>query len=148
MQKNQEKKLMITTGIIRWLRFPIAIIAFFIGALLFDFDENWQYYLITVLILIWLFYILWKHRRLKHDSKNLYIMRGKDETVVPLANILSIKRSRAKVNGGRYWILIYLDNLKQERKLRFDSDFNKPFFNAVKENNPEVVIWEHPFFNH
>ena len=148
MQKNQEKKLMITTGIIRWLRFPLAIIAFFIGAFLFDFDENWQYYLITVLILIWLLYILWKHRRLMHDSKNLYIMRGKDETVVPLADIISIKRSRAKVNGGRYWILIYLDNLKQERKLRFDSDFNKPFFNAVKENNPAVVIWEHPFFNH
>jgi hypothetical protein len=148
MKKNQEEKLMITTGIIRWLRFPLLFIAVFMAVETMRFNPNWSYYLLVFLILTGLSYLLWNRRRLRHDSKFLYILRGKTETNVPLANIISIKRSRAKVNSSRYWILIYLDNVKEERKLRFDSDFNKPFFDAVRENNPEVVIWEHPFFNH
>ena len=139
---------MITTGIIRWLRFPLLFVSIFMAAETLRFNANWSYYFLVFLILIGLSYLLWNRRRLRHDSKNLYILKGKTETVVSLKNVISIKRSRAKVNGSRYWILIYLDNLKDERKLRFDSDFNKPFFDAVKENNPEVVIWEHPFFNH
>ena len=148
MRKDQEKKLMINTGIIRWLRFPLLFVSIFMAAETLRFNSNWSYYLLVFLILIGLSYLLWKRRMLKHDSKHLYIKRGKDETRVPLSNIISIKRSRAKVNASRYWILIYLDEIKQERKLRFDSDFNTPFFDVVRENNPNVVIWEHPFFNH
>lgn len=148
MQKVQEKKQIITTGIVRRWRFPMLFVSVFMGAEVLRFDENWSYYLLAFLILTGLSYLLWKRRRLKHDSKNLYIKRGKDETRVPITNIISIKRSRAKINGCRYWILIYSDEIRQERTLRFDSDFNTPFFDAVSENNPKVVIWEHPFFNH
>lgn len=148
MRKEQEEKLIITTGIIRWLRFPIAIVVVILFTEFLKFNSYWQYHLLFFLIFSGLFYLLWNRRRLKHDSANLYIKRGKDETRVPLSNIVSIKRSRTKVNSKRYWILIYLDEIKQERKLRFDSDFNKPFFDAVRDNNPKVIIWEHPFFNH
>ena len=148
MEKNQDKKLMINTGIIRWLRFPLLFVSVFMASETLKFNSNWSYYFAVFLILIGLSYLLWKRRMLRHDSKNLYIKRGNDVTRVSLANIISIKRSRAKVNSSRYWILIYLDEIKQERKLRFDSDFNTPFFDAVREKNPEVVIWEHPFFNH
>jgi len=148
MRKEQEEKLIITTGIIRWLRFPIAIVVVILFTDFLKFNSYWQYHLLFFLIFSGLFYLLWNRRRLKHDSANLYIKRGKDETRVPLSNIVSIKRSRTKVNSKRYWILIYLDEIKQECKLRFDSDFNKPFFDAVRDNNPKVIIWEHPFFNH
>lgn len=148
MRKDQEKKQMITTGIIRWWRFPLLFVAVFMASEALRFEENWSYYLLTFLILTGLGFLLWNRRRLKHDSKNLYIKRGKDETTVPLANIVSIKRSRTKVNSERFWILIYQDEIKQDQKLRFNSSFNKPFFDAVRDNNPDVVIWEHPFFNH
>jgi len=148
MKYNQEEKKMITTGIIRWLRFPILFVSVFMGAEVLKFEENWSFYLLIFLILIGIGYLLWNRRRLKHDTKNLYIKRGKEETRVPLTNVISVKRSRTKVNGSRYWILIYLDEIKQERTLRFNSSFNKPFFDAIRENNPDVVIWEHPFFNH
>ncbi len=120
----------------------------FFLAEVFKSNSDWHYYLTAFLILSAIFYWLWNRRLLRHDSKNLYIRKGNTETTVPLSSVISIKRSRAKVNSSRYWILVYLDEVKEEKKLRFDSDFNKPFFNAVRENNPEVVIWEHPFFNH
>ncbi len=148
MNSTQEARQMITTGIIRWLRFPLFILAFFMGFQLFQFDEWWIHYLTAFLVVSFFGYWLWKRRRLTHDNQNLYIKRGNEEISVPLATIQSIKRSAAKVNGQRYWILIYLDEVKETQKLRFDSDFNTPFFDAVRKNNPEVVIWEHPFFNH
>lgn len=148
MRKEPEEKLMITTGVIRWLRFPIVLVVLIFLSELLKFNSYWQYHLLFFLIFSGLFYLLWNRRRLRHDSKFLYILRGKTESKVLLSNVVSIKRSRAKINGSRYWILIYLDEIKEERKLRFNSDFNKPFFDAVRENNSEVVIWEHPFFNH
>ena len=102
---------------------------------------------LILLILTGIIYLLWKHRRLKYDSKNLYIQRGKEETNFPLSNILSIKKSKTKINGQRFWILIYLDKQKMEKKLRFKSNFNKEFHNTVRQNNPNVVILTHPFFN-
>ena len=148
MRKDQEKKKKITTGLIRLWRFPMLFVSVFMASEAFRYEGEFNGFLIALLILTGLSYLLWKRRRLKHDSKNLYIKRGREETCVPLSDIVSIKRSRTKVNGMRYWTLIYLDEIKQERKLRFNSYFNKEFFNAVRENNPKVVIWEHPFFNH
>jgi len=136
---------MITTGIIRWLRFPILFVSVFIGAEVLKFEENWSYYLLVFLILIGFGYLLWNRRRLKHDGANLYIKRGNDETRIPLTRVISIKRSSTKVNGSRYWILIYLNEIKEEQKLRFNSDFNKEFFDTVRDSNPDVIIWEHPF---
>ena len=148
MKKDEAQKKMITTGIIRWWRFIIAPFAFFITANMIQEGTYYAWKILIIHILVIIVYLLWKHRRLKFDNNNLYIKRGKKETTVPLANIISIKRSSTKVNGSRYWILIYLDAQNKERKLRFDSDFNSEFHNAVRKMNPEVVIWEHPFFNH
>jgi len=148
MDKSEEKKKMITSSSIRWWRFIIAPVVLIATMSMIQEGTFSSLKILILLTLSGIVYLLWKHRRLKFDSKNLYIKRGKEETNFPLTNIISIKRSRTKVNGGRYWILIYSDEIKQERSLRFNSHFNKDFFNAVRNNNPKVVIWEHPFFNH
>ncbi len=148
MEIGGEEKKMITTGIIRWWRYIIAPIVLIVTASMIQHGtySNWK--IIILLLFSGITYLLWKHRRLKFDSENLYIRRGNEETTVPLTNIVSIKRSSTRVNNERYWILIYLDELQQERKLRFNSDFDKEFHDTVKKNNPEVIIWTHPFFNH
>tara|TARA_B100000795_G_C22699028_1_gene398839 strand:+ start:445 stop:891 length:447 start_codon:yes stop_codon:yes gene_type:complete len=148
MDKNEEKKKKITTGIIRWWRFIIAPVVLIVTLSMFQEGTFSPLKILILLILSGIVYLLWKRKRLKFDSKNLYIKRGKEETNFPLTNIISIKRSSTKVNGARYWILMYSDEIRQERTLRFDSYFNKEFFEAVRKKNPKVVIWEHPFFNH
>lgn len=146
--KSDEKKKIITTGIIRWWRFIIAILVVFLSLNMIQEGSYTSWRILLIFILSGIVYLLWKRRRLKFDSKNLYIKRGNEETVVPLAAIVSIKRSRTKVNSQRYWILMYLDDQKEAHKLRYDSDFNKEFHTAVRESNPSVIIWTHPFFNH
>ena len=148
MNKHSEEKKMITTGIIRWWRFFIVPIVIIVASDMFDSGRYSWWKVLILLFLCWLVYFLWKRRRLRFDSNNLYILRGKIETIVPLSKIISIKRSKTKVNGSRYWILIYIDEDGKKRKLRFDSDFDKEFHETVKDNNPEVVIWTHPHFNH
>lgn len=144
---QKEKTLMINTGIIRWLRFlliPIAVVVGF-GSIGPE-GISWIGLGITAFLVV-ISYLLWKQRMLRYDSKFLYIKKGNDETRIPLRDVISIKRSAAKVNGSRFWILIYKDQARLEKKLRFNSDFNKPFFTAVEAENPDVVIWTHPFFN-
>ncbi len=109
-------------------------------------DHLWD----TVFLLIFflLFLLFRRARRLKYDSKNLYINRLKKDKAIPYEHIISIKRSAAKVNGGRYWILQYADETGKKRKIRFDASFTKEFRDSVKKVNPSVVIWTHPHFNH
>lgn len=148
MKNQPENKKIITTGIIRWWRFLIGFVVFMITL---DMVQNNSYSLWKTSIILCLSgvtYWLWKRRKLRFDSKNLYIKRGNIETTVALTNVISIKRSKAKVNGSRFWVLVYLNNLKEKKTLRFDSDFNKDFFETVKKNNPKVIILTHPFFNH
>ena len=76
------------------------------------------------------------------------INRSINEKKIPFSVIISIKKSNTKVNGSRFWKLVYLDKLKKERTCRFFSDFNKEFRQSVKIVNPDVVIWTHPHFNH
>ena len=147
MDKREEKKKKITSGIIRWWRFIIALVILIVTLGMIQEGTYSSLKTLILLILTGIIYLLWKHRRLKYDSKNLYIQRGKEETNFPLSNILSIKKSKTKINGQRFWILIYLDKQKMEKKLRFKSNFNKEFHNTVRQNNPNVVILTHPFFN-
>jgi hypothetical protein len=148
MEKQAEKKKMITTGIIRWWRYLLFVIAFFVTIDMIQHSSYGQYKMMSIFLMSVLIYVLWKRRRLKYDAEYLYIKRGNEETAVPLADIVSIKKSRTKINGYRFWILIYTDELKQSQTLRFHSDFDGPFHDAVRNKNPEVVIWTHPFFNH
>jgi len=128
----------------RWLMIPIAVFAI---AHIYENPRSWVGGAVLV-VSIGLFYMFQRARRIEHDDANLYIIRHKKEHVIPFTQINSIKRSSAKVNGERFWIIRYQDGPK-ERKIRyFRLFFNKEFQQAVKDQNPEVVIWTNPHFNH
>ncbi len=142
-----EKRKTITYGI-RWTRFILIPVALGIVLQILDKDVHRPRNFIIFLICMGLYYLLGSSRRLKHDSQNLYIIHGSKEKMIPFSSIISIKKSRAKVNGNRFWILIYFDQAGKEHRIRFFTSFNKEFFEKVKDVNSEVVIWTHPFFNH
>lgn len=129
----------------RWIMIPVGLLS-----ILDIYDKPYRFTgLIVLLISIGLFYLLKRARRLEHDDESLYIIRAQKEKEVPFTSIISIKRSAAKVNGSRYWILLYKDDLDKKRKLRyFRSFYNKEFQQAVRIANPKVIIWTHPHFAH
>ncbi|MBT3801616.1 MAG: hypothetical protein HOG05_10745 [Bacteroidetes bacterium] len=137
----------ITYGI-RWTRFILIPIVLGIVLEIIDTDINRFRNFIFFLICLGMFYLLSRFRRLKHDSENFYIIHGTKEKAIHFSSIISIKRSRTKVNGGRFWILTYKEQSGKEHRCRFFSSFNKEFFSQVKNVNPDVIIWTHPFFNH
>lgn len=143
--KKRKKK--ITSNIICWWNFIIALVILIVTSGIIQEGTYSSLKTLILLILNGIIYLIWKHRRLKYDSKNLYIQRGKEETNFSWSNIVSIKKSKTKINGQRFWILIYLDEQKMEKKLRFKSNFNKEFHNTVRQNNPNEIILTHPFFN-
>jgi hypothetical protein len=128
----------------RWLMIPVVLFSI---AHIYEHPTNWIG-AIVLAIAVGLFFVFKRARRIEHDDVNLYIIRDKKVQVVPFTQINSIKRSAAKVNGERFWIIRYQDG-DRERKIRyFRLFFNKEFQQAVKEQNPAVVIWTHPHFNH
>ncbi len=132
-----------------WIRFVLIPVALGFLSEAISSDINRWINIAVVLFCIGLFMWMKKLRKLKYDEENLYIIRAKSEKVVHYSKIRSIKRSKAKVNGTRYWILRYEDEDNKEKKIRyFLSFFYGDFHNKVKEINPEVVIWTHPHFNH
>jgi hypothetical protein len=146
MDKSEKKKKKITSNSIRWWRFIIALVILIVTWDMLQEGTYSSLKIIILLILSGIIYLLWKDRRLKYDRKNLYIQRGKEETNFPLTNIVSIKKSKTKINGQRFWVLTYVDKQNIEKKLRFKSNFNKEFHNTVRQNNPNVIISTHPFF--
>jgi hypothetical protein len=146
MDKSEKKKKKITSNSIRWWRFIIALVILIVTWDMLQERTYSSLKIIILLILSGIIYLLWKDRRLKYDRKNLYIQRGKEETNFPLTNIVSIKKSKTKINGQRFWVLTYVDKQNIEKKLRFKSNFNKEFHNTVRQNNPNVIISTHPFF--
>jgi len=129
----------------RWVMVPLVI---FEALYLIQNPTSWPAF-IVLFVFIGLFLLFRRARRLEHDDKNLYVIRAKKVVkTISFKEINSIKRSAAKVNGERFWIIRYNDGGK-ERKLRyFRQFFNKEFHKAVKDINPAVVIWTHPHFNH
>jgi hypothetical protein len=128
---------------VRWLMIPVVFFALP--------TEFHSYIWVNILIIgigVGLFFLLSRARRLEHDDINLYIIRGKEEKVIPFTKINSIKRSAAKVNGERFWIIRYQDGSKERKVRYFRLFYNKEFQQAVKDQNPDVVIWTHPHFNH
>lgn len=132
----------------RWVRF--IFILPIIGAI-FEFfaeDSKLANSFLYLFIFIGLYLLFWMARRLQHDDECFYIIRGKKEKAIHYSRIVSVKRSRSKVNGGRFWILKYTDDLEKKRTCWFFSSFDKEFHESVRKVNPEVIIWTHPFFNH
>lgn len=143
-----EKRESISNGY-GWMRFILLPILFAILLNIFSESENRAWMVLYFHIGIGLYFLLYRSRKLKYDSQHLYIIHGKKEKVVPFERIISIKRSRAKVNGSRYWILVYTNEEDVQKKIRFfRSFFNKDFHEKLRMANPSVVIWTHPFFNH
>lgn len=145
-----DERLKLTNGF-RWYRWIFAFIGFFalIGVIAW---ENVAINFTGLVVCVTLFLLFNKSRRIFFDNRNFYLLYGKSEKAIPLRTVISLKRSRGKVNSRRFWIVTYEGEGAQEKKFRF---FHGPFSGtikklqaALKEQNPDVVIWDHPFFNH
>ncbi len=136
----------------RWWRhiLYLPILFFLMGVVSFDSNVLWM--IAGLCVSIGLYILLLRSRRLRFDDQNLYVIHGQSERAIHYLAIESIKKSRGKVNGRRFWIVTYDDGSGRKRKLRyFPWDFggvSKQFNKAVQNINSKVVIWEHPFFNH
>lgn len=141
---SERKQISNGYGWFRYLLIPVVLIL--LSDVIYG-NEYWYIELPFLVLTIAAYYWLSRSRKIKYDEKNLYLIYGKKEKVIPFQDIISIKRSRSKVNGSRYWILKYQSD--KVRTVRYFRDyFNKEFHSAVRTINPNVVIWTHPFFNH
>ena len=109
--------------------------------------------LLTFFISTILFFLLYISRWIQFDDEYIYRRYGKKEKAVSFLTIVSIKRTAAKVNGRRMWKVTFLDDEEKEKGFRFlEGNFQhgstKEFIKKVEMVNPEVVVWEHPFFDH
>lgn len=129
----------------RYLFIPL-ILVFTFGILVGDFKDGWTFVLLFISFGLFLFFK--KARKLKHDDEYFYIIHDKKAKAIHFTNIISIKKSRSKVNGSRYWILKYKTEEEKVKSCWFFSSFDGEFHRSVRTINPDVVIWEHPFFNH
>ena len=148
-EKKEERKTL-SYGI-RWPRYIFAVVGFFILIEIISSLQEVLQNLTQFMLCGMLYFIFYRFRRLQFDSNNLYIIKGKDEVVVPFASIISIKKSSTKVNGSRYYKILYQDEFKEEHILRYFPGIfgeSKNFIAAVKKVNPNVIHWDHPFFNH
>lgn len=150
LHDEKEERKTLSTGI-RWPRFVFAVLGFFVLVVLITEQQNILIYLSLLMLCGILYFFFYQIRRLQFDSSNLYILKGKNETVVPFISIISIKKSSTKVNGQRYYKILYIDEFKIEHTRRYFPKLfgeSKNFVEAVKKVNPDVVHWSHPFFNH
>lgn len=133
----------------KWMRFIFILFAFLIILGIIENPQNIIWDLLFLLICAILYFLFSISRRLQFDTQNFYIIRGSNEKAIHFSSIISIKKSSTKINGGRYWKMIYKDEFGSEHKCRYFFDFfYKEFHENVKKINPDVVIWTHPFFNH
>lgn len=145
---SMEKRITINFGY-SWIKYIFLVIAFFVLLEIIDTSENRVYNFLYLFIFIGLFLLFRLARKIQYDSQNLYIIRANKKRIIPLSTIKSIKKSRSKVNGSRFWILIYTNEMGEEKKIRYFMSFlYTDFNNKVKQANPAVIIWTHPFFNH
>lgn len=142
---NERKTISNGLGWFRYLLIPVILVL--LSAVIYN--ENRWIYLPFLLFSITLYYQFKKARKIKIDDQFLYLVYGRKEKVIPFQRIISIKRSAAKINGSRYWILKYQLEEGKTKSLRYFRDFfNKEFHSAIREKYPEVIIWTHPHFNH
>lgn len=140
----KDSRAIVSYGYSLW-RYPSYI---FFGlaalALVADPFNGWTWFI--ALLSFSLVWVSKNARVIRHDDQNLYLIKGKYENAIPFLNIISIMKSKSKLNGSRFWILKYTEEDEKERTIRFFSDFNKEFHTAVRTANPKVLIRDHPFF--
>ena len=133
----------------RWIGFLVFPFALGLIVEIFSTTDNMIWNLIYLLICGIIFMVFRFSRRLYFDEKNFYIVRGNYEKEIPFTNIISLKKSSTKVNGERYWKLLYKDKDGEEHICRFFKMFGiKEFQNAIRAENKDIIIWDHPFFGH
>lgn len=150
INEKREKRKTLSYGM-RWPRYIFAVLGFFILIDIVSNIEDILYNLTQLMLCGMLFLIFYSIRRLQFDKDNLYIIKGSDETIVPLSSIISIKKSSTKVNGSRYYKILYKDEFNEEHIRRYMPGIfgeSKNFIAAVQKANPDVIHWSHPFFNH
>ena len=150
LENKKEERKTLSYGI-RWPRYIFAMVGFFILIEIISSFQEVLHNLTQLMLCGMLYFIFYRFRRLQFDSSNLYIIKGKDETIVPFKSIVSIKKANTKVNGQRYYKILYKDEFNEEHIRRYMPSFfgeSKSFITAVKKANPDVVHWSHPFFNH
>ena len=154
---TKSKRTTITNGL-RSFRYLFAFVAFFAGGSFIQ-DTIWgesgpsEGEIIIFLICITCFVALYLSRRVRFDEDNIYRINGKRERATSFSSIVSIKRSRIKVNNQRMWKVTYKDEVDQEKKFRFleglfQHGSTQEFIQNAQRVNPSIVVWQHPFFNH
>ena len=130
-----------------WVRYLLVPVLMFQVLYLYKFPNlGWTYIFITLLS-IGLFIAFKYARKIKHDKENLYLVKASHEKVIPFSNIISIKKSGAKINGHRFWKLNYKDTNNVKHTIRFFSSFNHDFHDLVRISNPEVIICNDPHYH-
>lgn len=107
---------------------------------------------LILLVVLLLYYLLFKMRRVRFDDGHLYRIYGKKEKAVPFSRVLRIEKSGAKLNGRRMWRMRYLDDDKEEKKFLFiDGVFQhgsvKELIEKVRAVNPGVEVEESHIWN-
>ena len=97
-------------------------------------------------------FLLHISRRVKFTETEIIRFYGRRQKVTPFEKIVSIKRSRTKVNNVRLWKVDYLDKDGLAKKFRFkEGTFQhgstKEMIKMAEAVNPEIVVWYHPYFN-
>lgn len=149
---GSKKRTAITNGIRPW-RYLVGIWCLLTLTSLFS---TWPINTTTSLsfsISATLFTLLYYSRRIVFSSTHLFKIHGNKEQAIPFTSIQSIKRNGAKVNGTRMWIVTHLNTEGKEKKVRFlegvfQHGSTKEFIQEVRKVNADVVVWEHPHFNH
>ncbi len=151
LQNNKPEERKTLASGTRWPRFIFAVVGFFILVEIVSEPGEFLIKLFLLMLCGIFYFVFYRIRRLQFDNDNLYILKGKDETVVPFVSIISIKKANTKVNGQRYYKILYKDEFNTEHIRRYMPGIfgeSKNFIATVKKANPDVVHWSHPFFNH
>ena len=145
VNENKEGQRIAISTRFYWFKFlTIPFIILFLVLYIRNLDN--YFYLGLLLFSIVAYFQFARSRRIYFDEENVYIVKFTSETVIPFVNIISINRSKTRLNGRRFWILKYQTKLDDTKEIRYFQSFNlNRFHKAVEHVNPKVEIWIHPF---
>lgn len=146
------KKTTVVTNSLRLWRYPFLVL--FIFATL-SCIQNWDVTGFGSFVLWFSFLggvIAFATKRVEFDDGYLYLKRFNSQRKIALKNITAIKRSSMKVNGTRLWKIVYNEAGFEKKILykegSFRSGSTREMISATRKQNSNVVVWEHPHFNH
>jgi hypothetical protein len=136
------KRETITNGI-AWTRFILVPFIIYAVSMVFTSDDKFAFLLFS-LTLLGVFFLLSKARKLKYDDEKVIKIKGAHVLFIPFSEIIELRKSKSKVNGSRFWIMTYLDENKNEKKIRYFhgifQGFGEEFHKKLRMANPSVNI--------